>query len=231
MVTRTYEGYKQDVLSASLWLSENGYFGTRKGTGGNVSMRVAGESAMVITPSTMKYGDFAPGDIFVVGFDLAVVEGSDALKPSVESGMHSIIYQKRPDVNAIVHTHQLYGSVLAVLGEPIPSLFDEVSYSLGSTVEVVPYALFGTPELARNVAGKLSNNANAYLMQNHGVLALGRDLEKALSNAELLEKAAQVYCIALSTGRGIHTLPKPIVEMMQALRDHEASEAGKGRGN
>jgi L-ribulose-5-phosphate 4-epimerase len=229
MGTTPYERYQQDVLSASLWLSEHGYFGSLRGTGGNVSLRVEGETAFAITPSSAKYQDLSPRDICVVGFDLAVIEGSGTLKPSVESGMHSVIYRKRPDVNAVVHTHQLYGSVLAVLGEPIPALFDEVSFSLGSTVEVVAYALSGSADLVKNVEEKLSNNANAYLIGNHGILALGKDLEKALYHAELLEKAAQVYCLALSTGRGVHTLPRAIVEMVQAVRDHEVSEAGKGQ--
>jgi L-ribulose-5-phosphate 4-epimerase len=225
-----YETYKQDVLNASLWLSGHGYFGSLRGTGGNVSVRVRGESSMAITPSGARYQELSSRDICIVGLDLAVIEGNERLKPSVESGIHSVIYRKRPDVNAVVHTHQLYGSVFAVLGEPIPALFDEVSFSLGGTVEVVSYALSGSPDLVQNVEEKLSNNANAYLMQNHGILALGKDLEQAILHAELLEKVAQVYSLALSTGRTIHTLPGAIVEMVQAVRSHEVSEAGMTRG-
>lgn len=230
MNTARYGHCRKEVLAASLWLSEHGFFGSLRGTGGNVSMRVEGEEAMVITPSAARYQDLAEGDIFVVGFDLAVVEGNERLKPSVEAGMHSTVYRNRPDVNAIVHTHQLYGSVLAVLGQPIPALFDEVSFSLGSSVEVISYGLSGSADLVKNVEEKLSNHANAYLIENHGILALGRDLEEALLHAELLEKTAQVYCLALSTGRTVHTLPQPIVEMVQAVRDHEVNGARKGRG-
>jgi ribulose-5-phosphate 4-epimerase/fuculose-1-phosphate aldolase len=218
-----YDNYKKNVLEASLWLSEHGYFGSHRGTGGNVSVRID-EATMAITPSSVRYQELSVEDICVVGFDLSVIGEKSKLTPSVESGMHSIIYQKRPDVNAIVHTHQIYGSVFALINTPIPALFDEVSFSLGQMVEIVPYALSGSSELANNVAGKLSNNANAYIIQNHGILSLGKNLDKALLNAELLEKVAQIYCLALSTGEPVHTLPESIIELVGVLRNHAVKE-------
>ena len=205
-----YENYKKNVLEASLWLSEQGYFGSHRGSGGNVSVRV-NETAMAITPSSIKYQELSSADICVVGFDLSVIEENDKLKPSVEAGMHSIIYRKRPDVNAIVHTHQIYGSVFGLINTPIPALFDEVAFSLGQMVEIVPYALSGSPDLVNNVAGKLSNNANAYIIQNHGILAFGMNLDKAILNAELLEKVAHIYYLALSTGKPVNTLPDQLL--------------------
>ncbi|MGD0020877.1 MAG: class II aldolase/adducin family protein [Smithellaceae bacterium] len=224
-----YDNYKKNVLEASLWLSEHGYFGSHRGSGGNVSVRLS-EVAMVITPSSVKYQKLSVDDICVVGFDLSVIGEKSNLKPSVESGLHSIIYQNRPDVNAVVHTHQIYGSVFAVINTPIPALFDEVSFSLGQMVEIIPYALSGSSELANNVAGKLSNNANAYIIQNHGILALGKNLDLAILNAELLEKVAQIYCLALSTGKPIKTLPESIVELVVAVRNYEVNDAqGKNK--
>jgi ribulose-5-phosphate 4-epimerase/fuculose-1-phosphate aldolase len=218
-----YEKYKKYVLEASIWLSRTGYFGSHRGTGGNVSVRV-NEAAMAITPSSVKYQELKASDICVVGFDHSVIEGKKSLPPSVESGLHSIIYQKRPDVNAVVHTHQIYGSVFAVINTSIPSLFDDVSFSLGPMIDIVPYALSGSSELADNVAGKLSNNANAYILQNHGILALGKTLDKAILHAELLEKAAHIYYLALSTGKPVSTLPESIVELVKAVRNHEAKQ-------
>ena len=219
-----YESYKKNVLEASLWLSEQGYFGSHRGSGGNVSVRV-NETAMAITPSSVKYQELSSADICVVGFDLSVIEENDKLKPSVEAGMHSIIYRKRPDVNAIVHTHQVYGSVFGLINTPIPALFDEVAFSLGQMVEIVPYAFSGSPDLVNNVAEKLSNNANAYIIQNHGILALGKNLDKAILNAELLEKVAHIYYLALSTGKPINTLPESIVELVAVVRNSEVKEA------
>ena len=219
-----YENYKKTVLEASLWLSEQGYFGSRRGSGGNVSVRI-NETTMAITPSSVRYQEFSVSDICVVGFDLSVIEENDKLKPSVEAGMHSIIYRKRPDVNAIVHTHQIYGSVFGLISTQIPALFDEVAFSLGQMVEIVPYALSGSPDLVNNVARKLSNNANAYVIQNHGILALGKNLDKAILNAELLEKVAHIYYLALSTGKPVNTLPESIVELVAVVRNSEVKEA------
>src|SRR5208283_227234 len=99
-----YDTNKKNVLEASIWLLEHGYFGSQRGTGGNVSVRNDDENSMVITPSSAKYQDLSSDDMCVVGFDLSIIEGKENLAPSVESGMHSIIYKTRPDVNAIVHT-------------------------------------------------------------------------------------------------------------------------------
>jgi L-fuculose-phosphate aldolase len=220
-----YDSYKDSVLESSLWLLENGYFGSRRGSGGNVSVRIDEGDLMAITPSSVQYHDLSAKDICVVDFDLSVIEGG--LKPSVEAGMHSIIYKMRPDVHAVVHTHQSFGSVFAVISEPIPALFDEIAFALGHKVDVVPYALSGSTDLINNVKIKLSNNANAYILQNHGILVLGKNLDKALLHAELLEKVAQVYFMALSTGKAIHTLPDPVMELIKVLRNHEVSEALK----
>lgn len=181
-----YHPYQKEVLEASLWLLKHGYFGSLRGTGGNVSSRIAGHDCMAITPSSVKYSDLTPADICIVDFGGAVVEGKYA--PSIEAGMHAAVYRERPDVNAVVHTHQLYGSIFAVLGLPIPVLFDEVSFALGESVEVAPYALSGSPELAANVASLLANNANAYIIQNHGIIVLGKNMDKALLAAELFGK-------------------------------------------
>ncbi|MHB8137692.1 MAG: class II aldolase/adducin family protein [Smithellaceae bacterium] len=224
-----YENDKKNVLEASFWLSDQGYFGSLRGSGGNVSVRL-NDHAMAITPSSIKYQDLSTGDICVVGFDNSAIEVKNGLKPSVEAGLHGIIYQKRPDVNAVVHTHQIFGSVFAVINTPIPALFDEVSFSLGQMIEIIPYALSGSPELVANVGGKLSNNANAYLIQNHGILALGKNLDKAILHAELLEKVAHIYCLALSTGKPVTMLPASITDFVAAVRKSEVEEAMKKSG-
>ena len=211
-----YDERKTQVLECSRWLSENGFFGTLRGTGGNISVRVPGEDLLVVTPSTRRYDTMKPEDICVVDFDLKAADGGK-LKPSMETPMHIAIYRNRQDVNAVVHTHQIYGSVFALINTPIPALFDEAASSIGNLVEVVPYGLSGSGQLLENVVSKLSNRANCYIMQNHGVLALGIDLARAKRNAELLEKCARVYCYALGTGREVTVIPENIQEILRKL--------------
>lgn len=211
-----YDSFKAQVLSSSQWLSEHGFFGALTGTGGNVSVRVPGEERIVITPSTTAYKTLTAADMCVVNFDLTVAEG--ALKPSVESGLHIAVYQNRPDVQAVVHTHQTYASVFAVLNEPVPALFDEVAFAIGEVIAIAPYGLSGSPELTANVASKLANGCHCYIMQNHGALALGTSLEQAILHAELMEKICRIYCLALGTGKAITPLPAEIVALIREIR-------------
>ena len=218
MTTKSkFEKYQKDVREASLWLSRQGYFGSVRGSGGNVSLRID-DATMAITPSGVPYCEMAEEDICIVGLDMAVREAKNDRQPSMESGMHAIIYQRRPDACAIVHTHQIFGSVFALINTPIPALMDEVSLSLGPVIEIVPYAFSGSAELACNVEQKLSNGAHAYIIQNHGIVTLGRTLDEAMLHAELLEKIAHIYCLALSTGRPVTTLPEDIVAKIHQAR-------------
>ncbi|MRR16433.1 MAG: class II aldolase/adducin family protein [Deltaproteobacteria bacterium] len=208
---------KKEVLDACLWLSAQGFFGSQRGSGGNVSVR-AGAQAMAITPSSVRYQEMATDDICILGLDGSPVDVKPGRRPSMESAMHGVIYRQRSDVNAVVHTHQPYASVFAVLNLPIPALFDEVAWTLGSTINVIPYALSGSPELAANVAARLADDAGAYIIQNHGILALGADLDRAMHNAELLEKVAHIYWMALSTGQPVSTLPAAAIVYAEAKR-------------
>ena len=223
-----YEAYQKQVLECTHWLSENGYFGTLRGTGGNVSMRIPGEAVFAITPSTLPYDQLSPMDICIVDFNLTQLEGK--YPPSVEAGMHLAVYKKRLDVNAVIHTHQRKASAFALLNRPIPALFDEVVLSLGHVVEVIPYALSGSPDLAENVAGKLENGSNGYIIQNHGALCTGATLDKAWLNVELLEKTAQTYLDALSTGGKATVIPKDIEDLLVLIRrDEQTKEVAKNQ--
>ena len=208
-----------------MWLSEHGYFGALTGSGGNVSVRIEEENAFAITPSGRPYTKMEPHDICILDFEKNQIEGAHA--PSIESGMHVAIYKRRPDVNAVVHTHQNKASIFSVINRPIPALFDEVCMNIGGIVDVVPYALSGSRKLAENVAGKLGNGCNCYIMQNHGVLCLGRTIEKACLNAELLEKVAAIYADALFTGQDISTLPEDTISLFKLPGKESRGETAK----
>ena len=212
-----YAKYKERVVRYTKWLSEQGYFGSVMGSGGNVSLRIAGEETCAITPSGIPYHEIIPDDICILDFDQNQIEGAHA--PSMESLMHIGIYKRRPDINAIVHTHQEKASLFAVINRPIPALFDEVCMNIGEIVDVVPYALSGSEELAENVAAKMENGCNCYILQNHGALSLGSTIEKACLNAELLEKVAAIYADALFTGENISTLPDETVKFFNEMRE------------
>jgi ribulose-5-phosphate 4-epimerase/fuculose-1-phosphate aldolase len=213
---QTYHPIRRDIIECCQWLCRHGYFGSLLSAGGNVSVRVPDESALVITPSGKPYMQLVPEDICVVDFDLNRIDGD--LAPSIETGMHAGIYQSRADVGAVVHTHQTYASIFALINQPIPALFDEVALAIGETVAVVPYAFSGTPELAQHVRQTVANGCDCFVLQNHGALNLGRTLETAWKNAELLEKTAKVYHHALTTGKLVTTLPAETIQRVRRLR-------------
>jgi len=212
---------RKSIIRTAQALSARGFFGTEFGTAGNVSARFGKEKLVGVTPSSHAYQDLKPEDICIIDFAQNLVSGERV--PSLEASMHLSVYRNRPEVGAVLHTHQHYASVLSVINEPIPPLFDEVSLYLGDPIDVVPYGMSGSPELMANVAAVVGNACNAYILQNHGALCLGDTLEKAVTNAELLEKTAKVYYHALCTGKEITLLPPEIRGMFQELRKAKAS--------
>lgn len=204
----TYHEYKQLIVQTAQELTHKGYL---MATGGNLSVRIAGQNALAVTPSNFDYLLMTPEDICVLDFDLKSIEGH--LAPSVESSMHAAIYQVRPDVNAIVHTHQVYASALTLIKAPIPALFDEQARFLGRSVEIIPYAPSGTGMLKSTVAKHVKNHNNAFMMQNHGALVFGHDMQRAVHNVEILEKCALAYLLALCSERKVSKIPLAVREI------------------
>lgn len=199
---------KKLIVDTAQYLLKKGYL---MATGGNISLRVPGQDAFAITPSNYDYLKMTPDDICVLDFDLKVLDGK--LKPSVESAMHGGIYQVRGDVNAVVHTHQVYTSALTLIKAPIPALFDEQARFLGRSVDIIPYAPSGTKSLSETVKKHVKNHNNAFMMQNHGALAFGHDMERAVHNVEVLEKCALAYLLAICSERKITKIPLAVREV------------------
>jgi L-ribulose-5-phosphate 4-epimerase len=212
MAAVEYRSSRQHVVDMCRTMLERGYL---KATEGNVSVRIPGHRLYAVTPSNYDYDKMRVDDVCIVDFaGKHVPDGSDGLAPSIECGMHANIYRERPDVNAIVHTHQPYASALAFLRKEIPALTDEQVRFLGRRVAVVDYAPSGTGFLARNVQKKVAGGDNAFILANHGIVALGTDPDRAVFNMALLEKVSIAYLLALTTESGkVYTIPTPIREV------------------
>jgi L-ribulose-5-phosphate 4-epimerase len=219
-----FETIKKEIVRTSQDLVRKGYL---MATGGNISMRVLGQEAFAITPSNYDYMKMVPDDVCVLDFDMNMLEGKR--KPSVESGMHGAIYGVRKDVNAIVHTHQVYASALTLIKAPIPSLFDEQVRFLGRSVEIIPYAPSGTGMLKNTIAKHVQDHNNAYMMQNHGALIFGHDMERAVHNVEILEKCALAYLLAIVSEKKVSKIPLAVREVAFAKlrKDQKKIEAGR----
>ena len=217
---------KQEIVAAAQRLSARGHL---VATGGNLSVRIPGAAAFAVTPSDLDYAGMTPDDVVVLDLDLNVLEGTR--KPSIESSLHVAVYRARPDVHAVVHTHQPYASTLALVVAPIPALFDEQVRFLGRSVEIVPYGPSGTSLLRHQLGRRLGSRANAYILRNHGAVCLGTDLVRAENNVELLEKCALTYLIALCTERKVSRIPLVVREVAfhKLKKDQDAAAHREGR--
>ena len=198
---------KEEVLAAARKMLEKGLV---TGTAGNVSLRLAPEgnrSLLAITPSSRDYYSLTPNDIQILDFDAQKVEGD--LRPSIETPLHIGIYKARQDINAIIHTHSVFATAVAVAGREIPAVIDEQVAYLGGGIKLAGHAPSGSPELVKNVVAALSD-CNAVLLANHGAVGAGRTLADAFHACELLEKTARIYLLALSTGKVNHLSPDAI---------------------
>lgn len=220
----TFDPLKKQIVEAAQALLRKGYL---MATGGNLSLRIPGQAGFAITPSNYDYLKMTPEDVCVLDFDLNPLEGQR--KPSVESAMHAGVYKVRGDVNAIVHTHQVFTSALTLIKAPIPSLFDEQARFLGRNVDIIPYAPSGTGFLKNTVAKHVKNHNNAFMLQNHGALVFGHDMERAVHNVEILEKCAWAYLLAICSERKISKIPLAVREVAFAKlrKDQKKIERGE----
>ena len=183
---------RRGVIATAQAMSREGLSPVRSG---NVSARAQG--GMLITPTGLAYEGLQPEQIVFVSNRGGTRAGS--LKPSSEWHMHLAIYKARPDAAAIVHCHSMNATALACAERPIPAFHYMVAVAGGSDVPLAPYATFGTPELARAVAGALAGR-NAALLSHHGQIACGPSLEAALDLAREVEVLAGQYCRFLQIG-------------------------------
>jgi len=208
-----WEVQKAEVLETARQMDQKGLV---VGTSGNVSQRFrepAGRELVAITPSGRHYDTMRVEDIVLVDLEGQRVEGE--LAPSIETMLHVGIYQARKKICAVVHTHAVFGSIIAVTGKEIPSILDDQVIYLGGEIKVASYALPGSPELVKNAVAALGPR-NAVVLANHGTLTVGRNLWEALNNFELLEKTARVYVMASSLG-SLTVLPADMTEVEKAF--------------
>ena len=165
------------------------------GTAGNVSARVG--QGYLITPTGMDYEAIAPADIVTMDMHGNRAEGD--LKPSSEWRFHQDIYAARGDVNAIVHTHSPCATALACTRQDLPAFHYMVAGAGGSSIRCAEYATFGTQALSDHALAALAGR-QACLLANHGVIALGKDVESAFKMAQLVEELAKQFLFSRMAG-------------------------------
>lgn len=174
---------QEQVVKAGLELMESGLIAR---TWGNVSARIS-NNEFVITPSGIPYEKMTPDDIVVVTIDECAYD-EEGLKPSSEKGVHAAAYKHHPEVDFVIHTHQIAASAVSVAERDL-SVSDEYKDILGDTVPNAEYGMPSTGKLKEAVDTAIAENpkSKALLMRHHGTVCLGTDYDDAFKVVNTLE--------------------------------------------
>lgn len=182
---------RQSIIDAC---REMNRLGINQGTSGNISLRH--DDGMLITPTSVPYDIMQADQIVFMKLDGAPEAGG---RPSSEWRFHRDILKARADVNAVVHAHPPFATILAIMGREIPAVHYMIACAGGDTIRCAPYATFGTAELSRHAVAALADRS-ACLLAHHGMIVVGASLAKAMWLAVEVETLARQYHGALQIG-------------------------------
>ena len=200
---------RKEIIATCLVMETKGI---NQGTSGNVSARW--DDGLLITPSGLAYDTMAPEEIIYLERD-GTPHGPHS--PSSEWRFHLDIVLARPDIQAVVHAHPIYCTAHAILGKGIPAVHYMIAAAGGSTIRCAPYATFGTEELSRGVVNALEGRL-ACLLANHGLIACGPSLRKALWLANEVEVLAKQYFLSLQIGEPVVLSDEEMTTVIQKFK-------------
>lgn len=179
------------------------------GTGGNLSIYDRENQQLAITPSGIPFHETTEEDIVIIDLDGNIIEGKRS--PSSEWVMHKLLYERRDDIDSVIHGHTIFSTILAELRWDLPATHYMLAVA-GDDVKCAEYATYGSPELAEN-AFKAMTGRKACLLANHGILCGGDDILNAYNVLEEVEYCANIYYRAKSIGEPV-ALPQSEMTLM-----------------
>lgn len=183
------------------------------GRGGNMSARVADVVYITARGAALDKLELTS----FVAVDTATGLVQEGGTPSSELPMHLAAYRCDAAIGAVIHTHPRHAIACGVVGLEVPALTPDFYVHVGEWAPLVPYLQPGSAALALAIAAAISQ-APGILLQNHGLLTVGRDVDQALLRSGLIEEAASILLLAHSTARPVHTLNREAREGLQAIR-------------
>jgi L-fuculose-phosphate aldolase len=202
---------RRAMVQAALELEARGL---NRGTSGNVGVR-CGERILV-TPSGVPARDLTARGMVLLAANGDVI---GAGRPSSEWRFHRDILVARPDLHAIVHVHSPFATTLACLGMDIPPFHYMIAAAGGTTIRCAPYAMFGTQELSDHALAALQDR-QACLLANHGMIAAGRDLNRAVALCVEVESLCEQYWRARQIGEPHHLSDAQMAEVMEKFKTY-----------
>jgi L-fuculose-phosphate aldolase len=202
---------REQLLQTTRKLTE---LGLNRGTSGNVSVRDG--DGFLVTPTGIAAEAMTVRDLVWMDFD-GRVDGERA--PSSEWRFHRDILQRRPEMVAVVHAHATFATTLACLRRDIPPFHYMIALAGGDSIRCAPYALFGTQALSDAALDALEGR-KACLLANHGMIAVGRDLEDALAVAVEVETLSEQYWRALQAGGPLLLTEQEMTEAIEQFKGY-----------
>jgi L-fuculose-phosphate aldolase len=211
---------RQQIINGCRWMNATGL---NQGTSGNISVRFG--DRIIATPSAVPYDAMQPEMLASQRLDGPPEAWEGPLPPTSEWRFHRDILRARPEAGAVVHTHAVHATALAIARRPIPAAHYMVAVFGGTDVPVADYATFGTEALSANVLKALEGR-NGCLMANHGAITFGPSLERALWLMLELETLARQYILALQLGGPVVLEDARIAETMAGMANYGAGAKG-----
>jgi len=191
--------------------------GLNRGTSGNVSVRCGAD--FLITPSGMSLAELAPAQVVRVSMD---GESNSALAPSSEWRIHRDLYQARAEVGAVVHAHSAFAVSLACLRRGLPAFHYMLAAAGGKDIRCADYAIFGSQALSDRILEAMAGR-RACLMANHGQVAVGADLARAVDLALEVEGLCEQYWRASLLGEPVLLTDAEMDAVIEKFRDYGQS--------
>ena len=206
-----FEATKREIIKAGMNLDRYGLIAL---SGGNVSVRMeTGE--ILVTPSGMIYEDLTEDDILVMDLDGKIIEGTRKSSSDTEAILY--IFQKRPDVNAVIHTHQPYATAVGLIQDEFEVNLTTLANATAGPVPVTPYSSAGSIEMGIDTVNYVGEGL-AVILAHHGVMTIGKNLKQALYAAVYLEEAAKCYLAARACGETKKMTPEQIEQSIEVFK-------------
>lgn len=189
-------------------------------TGGNVSIRKE-NGDIIVTPSGMPYETMTPDQVLVLNKDGEIIEGN--LRPSVDTVALKYIYDHRPDINAIIHTHQPYATAVGLVSDIMPAYCTTLCNVCLGSVPVAPYSAAASEEMGIQTVNYIGDR-RAVILKHHGVIAVGPTLHDAEAACVYMEDAAKCYLAAKAAA------PDGVIALMTPEQETEAVNTHKTYG-
>ncbi len=210
---------RRQIIATALRMNA---LGINRGKSGNVSARW--KSGFLVTPSGLAYEKTKPADLVFVD---AAGKASGKREPSSEWRFHHDIYRTRRECLAVVHTHSSFATTLACLRMEVPAFHYMIAVAGGNSIRCAPYATFGTQALSDHALAALAGR-KACLLANHGMIALGADLDGALALAVEVESLCEQYWRALQIGNPVLLPDEEMAVVIDKFRTYGKAAIRKG---